>query len=236
MKRSELHRRKPIKRVAVLTGSLDRIELGRLAGIKGSATKRARAGIPGDAPQDKHGRRFVEKVCEVCGAHYLAGWSQAPTRRTCSRKCAGIHKRQANLDRKGQANPNYRHGHRVGDRDREGERRWYQALASKCANPNCPQQGHYLILHHIIYRQHIRRAGGDLWDTRNAMTLCNSCHGRYHNAVIKLPLSILPATALTFAVELLGAGPAINYLQRHYAGTDRRLTTARQYADERPSR
>jgi hypothetical protein len=72
-----------------------------------------------------------------------------------------------------------------------------------------------LALHHVCYRQHVRVAGGDEWDPRNAMTLCAMCHARHHRRSGVLPISALPAAALAFASDLFG-GYAIDHLRRYY--------------------
>jgi 5-methylcytosine-specific restriction endonuclease McrA len=72
-----------------------------------------------------------------------------------------------------------------------------------------------LKLHHIVYRQHVRRAGGDEWDPRNALALCVPCHAAHHSRQRVLPVALLPPRALAFAAELLGAA-AENYFARYY--------------------
>lgn len=79
-----------------------------------------------------------------------------------------------------------------------------------------------IALHHVVYRQHVRREGGDEWDPRNALPLCDSCHSRHHRRSRVIALSVLPASALEFASELLGAY-AFDYLRRYYGGKDPRL-------------
>ena len=168
------------------------------------------------------GQTCVEVPCVVCHQPFLTPPSGAGKRKTCSRKCAAELKRsRGGARRKGERNPNYRHGRRVGDRDREGERRWYAALGTRCSHPDCASDAH-LVLHHVTYRQAVRRASGDEWDPRNAMTLCTSCHGHHQRGRV-IPLTSLSAGALEFAVDLLGAGPAFEYLRRRYAGDDPRL-------------
>jgi cytochrome c553 len=48
------------------------------------------------------------------------------------------------------------------------------------------------------------------------MTLCANCHHRHFNASARVPRASLPADALAFANDLLGAERAELYLQRHY--------------------
>lgn len=77
--------------------------------------------------------------------------------------------------------------------------------------------------HHVIYRQQLKRVGGDLWDGRNALALCASHHATHHHQITALALSALRDENYQFAVETLGADTAHNYLRRRYAGDDPRL-------------
>lgn len=101
---------------------------------------------------------------------------------------------------------------------------WREALQPACENPLCrwetPRRERNQ--HHCIYAQHVRGAGGDVWDPRNSLTLCYDCHARHHGGD-RIPLSALPDSVFEFAVELLGTGPTYNYLRRRYRGTDPRL-------------
>lgn len=149
--------------------------------------------------------------------------SQAEGRRTCSLGCAAtLKRREQSGKRKGETNPNHRHGKRAGSRDRAGERRWYAALGRLCAGP-CDSHLGRLALHHVVYRQTVIREGGDPWDPRNAFTICASGHARHHHRTRPIPLAALPDSAYEFAADLLGAEAAFNYLTRRYAGTDPRL-------------
>lgn len=76
--------------------------------------------------------------------------------------------------------------------------------------------------HHVVYAQHVSRAGGDLKDPRNLVPLCFSCHGAHHARSRVIPLSKLPDAVYEFARGLLGPA-AFDYLQRRYAGEDPRL-------------
>lgn len=196
------------------------------------ATRRAKAGIPEDAPKNAAGVSCVEKTCEVCGEPYLATWIQRGARRTCSRRCAAeLKRRRGGAERKGERNPNFRGGRRVDVRDRNGERRWFAVLGRACEHPEHARavpcvRG--LVLHHIVYRQHVRVAGGDEWDPRNALTMCDSCHMSHHRRGRVLPLAALPDSAFAFAAGTLGAGPAYEYLRRRYSGDDRRLVALRR--------
>ena len=80
-----------------------------------------------------------------------------------------------------------------------------------------------MTAHHIIYQQHVRRAGGDLYDPRNLVVVSDVEHERHHNRSRPFALSQLPDSAFEFAAELLGPDAAFNYLRRRYAGDDPRL-------------
>ena len=171
-----------------------------------------------NAPRDKWGQVGVEQHCLICGEVFVARAGQV--RKTCSRKCASALKRsRGGADRMGAANPNYRTGVRSGVHDRAGEERWRAALGTRCMAPDCQTPDgtgvQPLFLHHVCYRQHVRRAGGDVWDPRNAFTICNSCHSRHHQRTRILSVSVLPDAALGFAFALFGPY-AVDYLRRYY--------------------
>lgn len=60
-------------------------------------------------------------------------------------------------------------------------------------------------------------------DRRNLVPLGPRCHAAHHNRSRPLPLHRLPDSVFEFAAEVLGPGPAFEYLRRRYAGGDRRL-------------
>jgi 5-methylcytosine-specific restriction endonuclease McrA len=177
------------------------------------------AGVDPDGPRNRWGQLCVAKRCEVCSAPFLAYWRSADNRKTCSRACGSVYRRDGGTDRVGEANPNYRNGKRAGVRDRAGERRWYAALGTSCTA--CGSRDR-LALHHCVYRQHVRAVDGDVWDPRNALTLCPSCHAYHHGRGRVLALPVLPDSVFEFAAEVLGAR-AYGYLRRRYAGDDARL-------------
>lgn len=197
-------------------GSAPSPAIKRLGGAAIVAVKRAAAGIPEDAPKNKHGQSCKEKECEVCGETFLAQWSTAWKRKTCSHGCAAEQKRGQHRDRKGKKNPNFKHGKRAGVRDREGERRWYAAFGSACQHPSCSGSHKDLVLHHVLYAQEVRRRNADLFDPRNSMTLCVGCHSSHHQrGTYVIPLSALSEENLEFANEVLGEA-AEYYLARRY--------------------
>lgn len=123
-------------------------------------------------------------------------------------KTAAFHQRgRGKFDRKPPARP-----------DSDGQR-WYVAMRGARACVACGGRGDArgLVLHHVVYRQHVRAKGGDEWDPRNALPLCGPCHSAHHARRRVLPIALLPAGALAFARELLGAAVE-NYLVRYYEG------------------
>lgn len=172
-------------------------------------------------------RRRPEKValmCEVCGKTWKVPPSQVRGRRTCSRACCSeLRRREMGGGRRGERNPNWKGGQRAGVRNRSGERRWYEARRRCCEHPDCAAT-RGLALHHIVYRQAVCREGGDEWDPRNALTLCERCHASHHGrGRWVVPVWVLSDDALAFAVELLGRPAAFEYLRRRYRGEDVRL-------------
>lgn len=78
--------------------------------------------------------------------------------------------------------------------------------------------------HHCVYAQHLRaRAGRDRalfrkWfkDERGLVPVCHRCHASHHNAVDRIPLTVLPDSVFEFAAEVLGGPAAWEYLTRRY--------------------
>ncbi len=92
----------------------------------------------------------------------------------------------------------------------------------RCRVPGCAEKGR-VHQHHVVYRQEVRREGGDELDQRNALTLCTRHHDRHHNRQEPIPLRVLRDENFAFAKDLLGAARAHEYLRRRYAGQDPRL-------------
>lgn len=68
-----------------------------------------------------------------------------------------------------------------------------------------------------MYEQHVRGAGGDDSDPRNAIWLARECHAAHHAAWPRLPASVLRDETIAFAAELLGPA-AYDYFVRRYSG------------------
>lgn len=192
------------------------------AGRKWTVTCGAKACVSEMIARGQRGAR-VDLLCEVCGKEWSLPPGRAFGRRTCSHGCAAVVKRREASDRRGAANPNFRHGQRAGVRDREGEARWHAGEGRACENPDCLGSVGRIAAHHCVYRQAIQREGGDVWDPRNRMMLCAACHGSHHRGGRVLRLAVLPASVIEFAFDTLGPGAGYEYLRRRYAGPDPRL-------------
>lgn len=170
-------------------------------------------------------RVLVRCANPECGREFDVKPSQAARRKTCSTRCAAAVKRTTQRGRrKGEKNPNFRHGKRAGVRERAGERAFRDVTAVGCRHPGCERTTTEVDQHHVVYVQEIRRVGGDRWDDRNALQLCKACHSSHHRRGSRVvPLAVLRDEAYAFAEETLGAGPAYEYLRRRYAGDDPRL-------------
>src|SRR5262245_38584626 len=93
--------------------------------------------------------------------------------------------------------------------------------------------------HHVIYQQELRRlvreqqeyAGPPdivremalVGDHRNMVAVGPKCHAAHHARARPYLLKKLPDSVFEFAEEVMGAGPAYEYLRRRYEGTDQRL-------------
>lgn len=77
--------------------------------------------------------------------------------------------------------------------------------------------------HHCVVESLVKRHGGDLRDARNLVPLAVRCHLNHHARARPLELRVLPDSVFVFAAELLGGGPAYEYLARTYRGRDPRL-------------
>jgi hypothetical protein len=103
-------------------------------------------------------------------------------------------------------------------------------MAARCAC-GCGQRGAHR--HHCVYKQELkwhaeRRGDGTSFkalaaDERNLVLVAFDCHLAHHKARKRYRLSMLPDSVFEFALEVLTAGPAYNYLRRHYQGEDPRL-------------
>ena len=174
-------------------------------------------------------RRPVERTCEACGETFTAKAGEVARGKAkfcsfaCSYKRSRLspeqYERQAavlRVTRRGSGNPMFVDG--VTDRHRE----WLATRGSQCTR--CGIGVGAIDLHHVVYEQHVRDAGGEVYDPRDGLTLCRVCHAAHHGQQDrgKVPLSLLRDENYEFAFELLGPA-AFDYLRRRYAGNDRRL-------------
>jgi hypothetical protein len=102
-------------------------------------------------------------------------------------------------------------------------------VRGKCACGCGKKRG--LHRHHVVYQQQIRKeTGTDIArgmrltaDPRNIVMLGYACHAAHHSRQRVLGLHRLPDSVFEFASELMGHGPAYEYLRRTYGGEDPRL-------------
>lgn len=95
------------------------------------------------------------------------------------------------------------------------EARWFSRKQVICRNPECGRTWG-LVLHHVVYEQHVRDAHGDVDDPDNSMTLCVDCHQRHHQTSWRIPASWLSWENVRFMVKLLGLFNGGVYLRRYY--------------------
>lgn len=79
--------------------------------------------------------------------------------------------------------------------------------------------------HHVIEKQEIRKRGGDIWDTRNALRISERVHSQHTLAVKRIPIKKLRDENIEFAFELMGLAAYV-YLRRMYDGFDERVELA----------
>jgi hypothetical protein len=107
-------------------------------------------------------------------------------------------------------------GSKRAERRRRAPKRWRDGHERVCAVAGCTvRRG--LHLHHVIHAQHVEWAGGDVWDPRNRMVVCEQHHADHHARVCPLSLADVPTSAFAFARDLLGGPTAYEYLLRRYA-------------------
>lgn len=109
---------------------------------------------------------------------------------------------------------------------------WQEARYQRvCAHCNGAGNFH---AHHVVDKGTLKRTcgfeGDDLYDTRNALRLCEGlntrrCHFNHEFGHVKVKMSELTDDNIEYAFEVLGAA-AYDYLHRHYAGGDTRVERA----------
>lgn len=73
--------------------------------------------------------------------------------------------------------------------------------------------------HHVIYEQHLIRAGLPVYDPRNVLRVSENAHANHHHRVRCIRTLELRRENIDYAVEKLGAGRALDYLRRYYDDT-----------------
>lgn len=101
-------------------------------------------------------------------------------------------------------------------RRKRAPKRWREGREGQCAR--CRRRSG-LHPHHVFYEQHVEDAGGDVWDPRNRLMLCEDHHLNHHGRGDVVPLDVIPDRALAFGVEVFGMAGAVAYLQRYYRAT-----------------
>jgi hypothetical protein len=174
--------------------------LKRETGLKRSGFKRG--------PQ--HQRQGKTRSCVVCGAEFYAPPSHP--KKFCSRGC---YVKDMAERRKGDGNPNFKHGGRIGKKLPAR----FKSGQTACQHPECDGTARRLHEHHVVYQQHVVREGGDVADPRNALRLCERCHSRHHRRGAVLPLAALRKENIAYALELLDER-TLDYFQRYYVVPD----------------
>ena len=174
------------------------------------------------APRPRARKRKTVR-CLTCGEQFEVRASMAPGRKFCSRQCfyqradqqspeAKERVRALMEQRTGEANPNYKHGRRVG-RHRRSRSRRFKSGQKVCQAPGCKKRAQ--VNHHVIYEQHVIKAHGDPDDPHDALGLCNDCHTSHHRRGRVLPVSVLRPENIAFGFDLLGPA-AYDYFRRYY--------------------
>lgn len=165
------------------------------------ATKRAAAKL-------RKGR-YVN--CEMCGNRFWLTPSRAPEARFCSRACAykSPSRTEKLRDREGPKNPGFRHGLKAGNNIRG----WSVADKGETCCRICGST-RWLHLHHIIPRGKCRASRRDL---RNGMSLCNSCHMKWHRRSLTIPREAMTAEEWSYVSSVQLTGERIeDWLDRYY--------------------
>lgn len=88
----------------------------------------------------------------------------------------------------------------------------------RCAVLDCPHPTGPWHPHHVVYEQHIVSVDPRLrYDPDNALRITVPCHGSHHSGQRRIRTRELRDENIDFAVRLLGAGKAVNYLRRYYS-------------------
>lgn len=163
-------------------------------------------------------------TCVVCGRSILVRpselrrkycsrscYRQKPTKWTAQGRASVIAK---NRDRQGAKNPNYRGGHRVGDKMLNAYFTVHTKGEHSCRN--CGRTEGKIDAHHAIPRSIGTRQSR--LDLRNLLPLCCSCHRRWH-AGTPIPRSVFHSDEWAYIASLALTGRiTAAYLDKHYPG------------------
>lgn len=83
-----------------------------------------------------------------------------------------------------------------------------------CQNPDCENPTGPWDPHHVLYEQELRRLGLPVYDPRNALRLCRTCHFNHHRTT-PLAQTALTTNNIEYAKWALG-DYYIDYLNRRY--------------------
>lgn len=95
-----------------------------------------------------------------------------------------------------------------------GELEWKDRPSGRCEN--CGQYVYRLERHHVVELKHCKAEGLPRYSLENGMLLCARCHSRHTTATERISRRKLPAAALAFGEERLGADRFGLYLARYY--------------------
>jgi hypothetical protein len=73
--------------------------------------------------------------------------------------------------------------------------------------------------HHVIRWQDLKRMGLPRYDRRNALRLCEQVHVDHTSSMHKIRTIFLLDCNIGYAVEVMGAERAVQYLRRYYIDT-----------------
>lgn len=131
---------------------------------------------------------------------------------------SGPPRRKTGLRRSGKPKPKTRKLSGIG-LDKENRALFQDAARRQGVCGMCGKGGRDHQAHHVVYEQHLRDFGLPVYDGRNAMRLCERCHGRHHARYRVIPTKLLPAVAIEYGFDVFGAAAA-DYFRRYYDDRD----------------
>lgn len=165
----------------------------------------------------------LERVCAADGCDVTFRTFPSVNRRFCSPRCAydsrapqspeqreTTRRLMVAKDRRGERNPNFRHGRRTG----ENLRGWNPAAKGETCCRVCGDTG-ALDLHHAVPRSICPPAAKR--DLRNGIVLCDSCHTKWHRVTLIVEREFFTADEWAYisTLELTGRDIA-GWLDKHY--------------------